>query len=324
MSLNKKLNKRMSWDDWYSYAKDYYEEHGNLLIPSKYINASGEKLGKWIYRQRAAYQGKHSYVIDAEQIEKLNNIHMIWKLENRDKWENWYEAARRYKLIYGNIDVPIEYTEDGMCLGNWISEQRKKYRTGKLGEEKIAALKRLGIKWNIMTCLPWGKWYSYAVLYRKEKGNLNVPFDYVTPDGHRLGQWIYTQREKHNTVRRGSLTNEQIKLLNGINMIWNIKEYRKKRWLDMYLFVSEYKEKYNKLPKNKTIKGPDGKSAGYWIITQKSLLSLNNKDKMPEYRKSLLNKIGIFGWKAGGVKLPLAKQFATNIRVKLPQKNFNL
>ncbi|MDD4125385.1 MAG: helicase associated domain-containing protein [Eubacteriales bacterium] len=308
----KKSGKRTPWEAWYLYAAEYYNTHGDLLIPSEYITPDGVKLGRWINRQRAAYQGKRSYVINADQIEKLNAIRMVWKLEHRDTWENWYRAAKRYKLIYGNLDVPIEYTEGEMCLGNWISEQRKKYRSGKLDKEKTAKLENLGIKWNIIICFPWEKWYAYAVVYRREKGDLAVPFHYITPDGCRLGQWIYTQREKYNTVRRGLLTDEQIKLLNGINMIWDILSYRRKRWLEMYSFVADYAEKHGRLPKSRTVKSPDGKSAGYWIIAQKNRLSGENKIKIPEYQKTLLEKIKISPWKTKRQKPSSVRYYTIN------------
>lgn len=292
----------MDWDRWYEYAVEYFNTHGNLLVPSEYVTPDGIKLGRWINRQRAAYQGKGSYAIDIDRIAKLNAIRMIWKLEHRDKWENWYKAAKRYKLINGHLDVPIDYIDGEMRLGNWISEQRKKYRFGKLEKEKAEKLERLGIKWSMISCLPWEKWYYYASVYRREKGNLAVSFHYVTSDGYRLGQWIYTQREKYNTSKRGELTEEQIKLLNGLDMIWDMKAYLRKNWLDMYSFVAEYKEKHGHLPKSRDIFGPGGKSAGYWIIAQRNRLTGKDKEKIPEYQRTLLETIGITPWKTRAEK----------------------
>ena len=47
-----------SWDLMYPAAKAYYAEHGDLLIPTDYVTASGLNLGFWISNMRACYRKK--------------------------------------------------------------------------------------------------------------------------------------------------------------------------------------------------------------------------------------------------------------------------
>lgn len=56
-SSPKKKRKQLDFEDWYEIAKKYYEEHGDLLVPRIYEDEEGHKLGRWIERLRAFYNG---------------------------------------------------------------------------------------------------------------------------------------------------------------------------------------------------------------------------------------------------------------------------
>lgn len=67
--------KRLTWDEWYKLLKQYYEEHGNLLIPFTYLTSDGICLGQKISELRKLYKdGK----LKKELIEQLNAIEMVW------------------------------------------------------------------------------------------------------------------------------------------------------------------------------------------------------------------------------------------------------
>ena len=66
----------------------------------------------------------------------------------------------------------------------------------------------------------WMKKYSYAKEYFIENGSLDIPANYVTKDGIKLGSWIRTQRVCY---KNNDLTEERIKLLESINMLWSSK-----------------------------------------------------------------------------------------------------
>ena len=46
------------WDICFSHAEAYYREHGNLLVPVRYISPNGIRLGSWIASQRMIRNGK--------------------------------------------------------------------------------------------------------------------------------------------------------------------------------------------------------------------------------------------------------------------------
>lgn len=44
--MESRIYRKQTWDEWYLCAKKYFEEHGDLLVPSNYITADGYRLGR--------------------------------------------------------------------------------------------------------------------------------------------------------------------------------------------------------------------------------------------------------------------------------------
>ena len=70
--LEQRLN--CSWELMYAEAKKYYCEHGNLLVPARYISSNRIRLGSCNTSQRMIRNGKQSGKLTAEQIERLETI----------------------------------------------------------------------------------------------------------------------------------------------------------------------------------------------------------------------------------------------------------
>ena len=88
MEKSNHVKKTRLWEKWYADAKDYYREHGDLLVPANYVTDEGEKLGKWLHRQRAKYNGA-SYVkgcLSDTEIKLLEKVGMVWRMEYRFPW----------------------------------------------------------------------------------------------------------------------------------------------------------------------------------------------------------------------------------------------
>jgi hypothetical protein len=69
---------REKWDKMFSYAKEYFLEYGNLLIPQRYIIKEDINLGIWIVTQRQFYKKNK---LSTEQIKQLEAIGMVWSLK---------------------------------------------------------------------------------------------------------------------------------------------------------------------------------------------------------------------------------------------------
>ena len=258
----KKSKKIMTFDEWLELVRKYKEQYGNLLVPSKYITPTGENLGRWIVNCRAAFKrGK----LSLEQREALDKIGMTWQMVERNDWKDMFVLASLYKEEHGNLIVPFSYiTPNGKPLGRWIRQQRTNYQQKKLSEKQIEKLESIGMLWHARKD-DWEEMYSLATDYYKEHGNLNVPKDYVTPEGEPLGHWIKNQRLYYCYKR--TITEEQIEKLNSIGMLWKVNQDYS--WNHMYNLSKKYFEKHGNLLITRSYVAENGEHLGKWIATRR-------------------------------------------------------
>ena len=197
-----------------SHAQDYFNEYGNLDVPFSYKSFEGYKLGDWLANQREKYAaGK----MDSDRIEKLNQLHMIWK--KPDSWEERFELAKAYYSDYGDLEIPSQYTVNGIWLSKWVDEQRQ-IRNGKrkgksLTEEQISKLDSIGMRWVCREEVQWQEQYYDVREYMKTYGNVNIPQGYKSPSGKCIGLWLQRQRKK---LREGKLSTKQEQLLRAVGI----------------------------------------------------------------------------------------------------------
>ena len=80
--------------------------------------------------------------------------------------------------------------------------------------EKIKLLEDINFIWDFNET-QWLDMYNKLLEYKNSNGHCNVPYK----DGE-LGLWVSRQRK---TYKSGALSNERIKLLEGINFAWSAK-----------------------------------------------------------------------------------------------------
>ncbi|MCD8119144.1 MAG: helicase associated domain-containing protein, partial [Lachnospiraceae bacterium] len=132
------------------------------------------------------------------QIGKLDAIGMVWESRADVAWARNYGAAKRYYREHGNLNVPYDYVSPGgVNLGDWLRSLRRWRNAGAhqnyLTPERIGLLDAIGMVWDKQDYY-WECNYRVACDYYKEHGDLDVPYNYVTEDGVRLGNWIYRLR----------------------------------------------------------------------------------------------------------------------------------
>ena len=321
-----KNNTKESWMYKYSLAKVYFEHHGNLEIPQGYktLNGyeyaeSGIALGTWLHTQRQAYKGQGSNKITENQIQLLEEIGMRFETrDNNEEWNKKYELAKTYFEHHGSLEIPYhyktlngyEYTEDGMALGRWITNQRQAYKgqgTYKITKNQIKLLEKIGMRFETRyNNEEWNRKYKLAKAYFEHHGNLEIPRNYKTLNGYEyaeegttLGVWIKNQRQAYKEYGTNKITENQIKLLEEIGMRFETHD-NNEEWNKKYKLAKAYFEHHGNLEipcSYKTLNGyeytEEGIALGTWIAHQRQAYKGQNTCKITENQIQLLEEVGM-------------------------------
>lgn len=184
-------------------------------------------------------------------------------------WEHYYKKAVEYYSAHGDLEVPGNYIcDDGTCLGNWIGNIRSARKTGsrwyKLTDDQINRLNAIGMRWENKVDYEWNRCYAAAKKFYEYNGHLRVVISYIDEDGIKLGNWIARQRQyrlKGNKV----LTEDRIKMLDDIGMIWNPNMESRDYFLEA---VKRYYEEYGDINISPNYITEDGIHIGRWLYTQ--------------------------------------------------------
>jgi predicted helicase len=132
-------------------------------------------------------------------------------------WKVWTDLLKVYIAENGNADVPARYTTpEGHHLGEWVRECRKNKRKGILNKIRVNELEGLGLIWDPLE-RDWQIGLSHFAKYVDEFSSTNIPANYITEDGYRLGAWVSKRRHRKN-----SLDEEKIQALNNFGFIWKV------------------------------------------------------------------------------------------------------
>jgi len=218
-------------------------------------------------------------------------------------WEEYYQAAARYREENGDLMIPQRYvTEDGKCLGSWLTTQRKIHNGSKVGvltEEQVLRLDKLGIVWTNIKDTVWEDYYALAKAYYEQHGHLNVPMNYTTEDGHRLGTWLSNMRVRYASLSqrdKSSQTKERIRRMEAIGMVWNVFDAR---WEHCFALAEAYYREHGDLLVPVAYTAADGTALGVWIANQRSKRKGNCCSTLTREQIARLDSIGM-AW--GGVK----------------------
>lgn len=271
-----------AWEKGFASAQKYRTEHGDLLVPVRYRDKNDFALGEWIVYNRQRYLGGN---LTQNRIERLEAIGMVWSTSN-DLWEQNYAAATQYYLEHGDLEVPIKYeTPSGFGLGVWLGAQRAAHKAGELPQEQVERLDALGMDWTNRNDRKWMSLYDVAAAYYHEHGSLNVPSEYVTPDGVLLGKWVARQRYAYLNPDRSSarVTPERKALLDKLGMVWEKYD----PWQERYDLALAYKTAHGDLEIPSVYKTADGVWLGSWVSRQRQALNSGSSALSSERRKLL-------------------------------------
>jgi superfamily II DNA or RNA helicase len=212
-----------------------------------------------------------------------------------EKWFERYGQLLEYRAQHGDCDMPARLPAN-QKLATWVVNQRVLQKEGKLEEEKINLLNRLGFKWSPHETT-WREQYLALMDYKRRYSDCRVPQNWK--DNRSLSHWIKTQRMDY---RHGDISRERIALLEKIGFEWWIGL---PTWDDRFAELCAYKEKF----KNTLVpaKWPENPLLGRWVSSQRYKRTAG---KLRREYEDKLNSIG-FEWRAPTVLqsgIPLAKR----------------
>ena len=214
-----------AWARGLEAARRYRQQYGDLQVPSAYKDADGFALGNWIRNTRSRFG---SGGLKESQIRELDALGMVWNSIDA-KWEHCYAEAALYCEKHGSLNLTPKYVSpSGIRLGAWVENQRAYYLKGELSDDKIRRLEAIGMLWEGRNDRQWLRAYEAAARYFRQYGDLNVPYQYVSPEGIRLGYWVVRQRAAYKgrfsiekKTNRKPLSYERKRLLDAIGMNWH-------------------------------------------------------------------------------------------------------
>ena len=199
-----------------------------------------------------------------------------------DKWYEKFSQLSEYYKENQDSNVPLRHP----TLGNWTKRQRKLYKTNKLPDHRIEALKSLNFQFDVRG-VSWESMRKKLQEYKDREGHLNVPKDHPV-----LGHWVVAQR--HNfKFDRSRLSRQRMKRLEEMGFIFDLLEYA---WQLMYNQLKEYMQKYGDCNVPAT---HENRALSKWVSTQRSnykaLMENPNTCYFPKHRRDALDDIG-FLW----------------------------
>jgi superfamily II DNA or RNA helicase len=200
-----------AWEEGFYHLKLYKESEGHCNVPVRHKDKDGFALGQWVSVQRL------SKTLSQERRKRLDELGFVWDLREA-AWEDGFYHLKLYKEREGHCNVPVHHKEeDGFALGQWVNNQRA--RKDNLTEKRRRRLEDIGFVWD-----PFEKNFEEGLaqlkLYNDREGHCDVPQNYKTENGFRLGGWLSNQRTKKNKNR---LSSERRQRLDELGVVWNTR-----------------------------------------------------------------------------------------------------
>lgn len=264
-----------SWERGYATLASFVERQGHARVPRDFLD-DGINLGSWVAEQR----GTRAKMTD-ERRQRLEAL-PGWSWNTvEDSWMQHLALLRAYATKEGNTNVPVDYVEGGLKLGQWTRLRRREYK--KLSPERKALLESIpGWFWGRKADHIWEQKYSLLQQYADREGHARPPFGHLE-DGEKLGQWVITQRSERTRIspeRRSRL--EQLPAWS-----WTLSQ---DVWDERYELVRKYanREGHSRVPQKHV---EDGIALGSWVSVQR-----DRQDTITSDRRAKLEALPGWTW----------------------------
>jgi superfamily II DNA or RNA helicase len=190
------------WAAGWAAATRFIEHHHHFDIPSEYSDSTGFRLGQWIGQQRSLYAAGS---LAPEHALALNTLGISWPHPS-DSFEHHLEQALNWAATSGTLAISGTTPGADPKLGRWLARMRDSANTGRLHQERVAALDAIDPWWNPPWDLQWQQ--SYIQITNALADPTWTPAALTPISNDDLHHWLDTQ-----ITHLGDLSGPQVRLL---------------------------------------------------------------------------------------------------------------
>ena len=271
--------------------QEYDEELFNIISDLQRSRVRKEEINYERFNKKIA-------IIDSGSELRLTTLRNAVTTKIIDKlsstWDDNFEKILIFKEKYGHTNIPRPGGKKVSPLANWVNNQRKKYISKILSQDKIDKLNSIGFVWNIKESL-WEENFKELLSFKEKHGHTNIP-KLSGKESTTFSHWISSQR---TNFKNNTLSQERIDRLNSVGFAWKVQG---DGWHEKFKELLIFKEKYghakpaqpSSLQSGK-LKTPDEKkhtSLAHWVNHQRGFF---RKKTLKQERIDKLNSIG-FEW----------------------------
>jgi len=263
--------RKSNWNRMFEALETYKDRYGDCNVPSSW--PENKQLASWVGKQRS---NQRQSKLSEKKLKRLDKIGFEWGQKEANSrnpsskpqpCEDMFAVLKEYKEEYGDCNVPTLWAKNKK-LGRWVSQQRKLYRNKMLSDDRIKCLENIGFAWDVNHFL-WEMMFNSLYKYKQIYGNCNVlPSD---TENKSLAIWVVRQRQKY---RKGRLSGEQFKRLEGIKFEWKPKAIRDNKryynaiWDKRYNALVEYKNNHGNC--DVPVGCPEDPQLASWVVRQRA------------------------------------------------------
>ena len=217
-----------TFNDYFFDLLAYKAETNNFHV-TKEENAS---LHAWLQNVKKEYklflQDPNTSTLTAAQRKVLEHLHVPLTSRGDDHWNRFFALLKSYGDRHGHVLVPRLCETPG--LGDWVTDQRRQYKTWKQGQstpltrERREKLEALGFAWQVRNRPEWEHRFQELIHYKQVNGDCKVPQHYK--ENKALGKWVAKQREQFKLLKKDQhsfLTPYRLEKLNQIGFVWQVR-----------------------------------------------------------------------------------------------------
>ena len=132
----------------YEAALTYFNKNGTVkgIEPGHIVD--GSELYNWVANEIKAVNGSGKTARTSEQLEKLKKIGIEKQPIDRfeKQWFIRYEELKAFIEEHKCLPLTRKVKDAENSIAVWLNSQRKKYREGKLSEDKARVLREIGVE----------------------------------------------------------------------------------------------------------------------------------------------------------------------------------